>query len=53
MAVSGSQKTQIGRTLSGVGKKQTFTAKEVSGGGAVVGRGLIKSLRLNRTRLIG
>ena len=31
MAVSGSEKTRIGGQLSGVGAKQTFTAKADSG----------------------
>lgn len=36
MAVSGSEKTQIGRAIAGVGRKQTFTAKDAGGGGGFV-----------------
>jgi len=31
MAVSGSEKTRIGASISGVGKKMTFSAKSPSG----------------------
>jgi len=36
MALSGSQKTQVGRQYAGVGKKQSFSAKSPGVGGGFV-----------------
>jgi len=48
MAVSGSQKTRIGASIAGVGKKEAFTAKAAGGVTTTVldfGRGLARAMQ--------
>ena len=53
MALSGTQKTRIGASLSGAGKKLTITAKAASGVTNTVmifGRGLMRAINRGLVR---
>lgn len=52
MATSGNEKTRIGASISGVGKKLTITAKAASGGSTIIAQSRSNS-RFVHSRIFG